>query len=128
MHAETQRETDADPAAFEERAAICEHEGGLSRSEAEVLAALHTARLPGTISEDVRSVVIDAAARFLDAKSHVARQAQNFSIRGRTEQSRCVFAMPVTIEHDLCLCLATVSLKRSSDSSHPRAHVALGCV
>jgi hypothetical protein len=62
------RETDADPLAFEERAAICEHEGGLSRSEAEVLAALHTAPLPVTISEDVRSVVIDAAARFLDRR------------------------------------------------------------
>ena len=62
------RETDADAAAFEERAAICEHEGGLSRSEAEVLAALHTAPLPVTISEDVRSVVIDAAARFLDRR------------------------------------------------------------
>jgi hypothetical protein len=62
------RETDADPAGFEERAAICEHDGGLSRSEAEVLAALHTAPLPATISEDVRSVVIDAAARFLDRR------------------------------------------------------------
>jgi len=62
------RETDVDPAAFEERAAICEHEGGLSPSEAEVLAALHTALLPGTISEDVSSVVIDAAARFLDRR------------------------------------------------------------
>ena len=54
--------------AFEERAAICEHEGGLTRSEADVLAALHTAPLPVTISEDARSVVIDAAARFLDRR------------------------------------------------------------
>ena len=52
----------ADVVAFEERAAIGEYEGELSRSESEVLAALHTAPLPVTISEDVRSVVVDAAA------------------------------------------------------------------
>jgi hypothetical protein len=62
------RETVADAVTFEERAAICEHDGGLSRSEAEVLAALHAAPLPLTISEDARSVVIDAAARFLDRR------------------------------------------------------------
>jgi len=55
-----------DTDAFEERAAICEHDGELSREHAEQLAALHAAPLPAGVTEEQRAVVIDAAARFLD--------------------------------------------------------------
>ena len=47
---------------FEERAAICEHDGGLSPAHAEVLAALH---------QVAPANVIDAAARFLD-RHHIS--------------------------------------------------------
>ena len=53
---------------YEERAAICEHEGGLSPDHAEQLATLHAMPIPAGISEEQRAVVIDAAARFLDCK------------------------------------------------------------
>ena len=49
--------------AFEERAAISEHDGGLPRVHAEVLAAISVAS--ARVPVDDRSVVIDAAARFL---------------------------------------------------------------
>jgi hypothetical protein len=53
---------------FEERAAICEHDRGLSRDHAEQLAALHSAPLPDGVTEEQRAIVIDAAARFLDRR------------------------------------------------------------
>ena len=53
--------------AFEERAAICEHDGGLSREHTECLASLHTVHPKGVTPEQL-GVVIDAAARFLDRK------------------------------------------------------------
>jgi hypothetical protein len=59
---------DSDVAIFEERAAICEHDGGISRPHAETLAALHAAPLPAGISEESRAVVIQAAALFLDRR------------------------------------------------------------
>ena len=52
--------------AFEEREAICEHDGELSRGHAEQLAALHAVPLPAGVTEEQRAVVIDATARFLD--------------------------------------------------------------
>ena len=48
--------------AYRERAAICEHDGGLSPAHAEVLAALH---------QVAPANVIDAAARFLD-RHHIS--------------------------------------------------------
>ena len=53
---------------FEERAAVCEFDGGLTRAHAEALAAIEAAFLPGGITAEQRSTVIDAAARFLDAR------------------------------------------------------------
>ena len=53
---------------FEERAAICEFDGGLPRDHAEQLAALHAMPLPAGITGEQCAVVIDAAARFLDRK------------------------------------------------------------
>jgi hypothetical protein len=53
-------------AAFEERAAISEYDGGLERGQAESLAALQAMPLPKGVNEYQRTVVIDAAARFLD--------------------------------------------------------------
>jgi hypothetical protein len=53
---------------FEERAAICEYDGGLTRDQAEQVAALHAAPLPEGITEQQRAIVIDAAARFLDRR------------------------------------------------------------
>jgi hypothetical protein len=51
---------------YEERAAICEHDGRLPRKHAEQLAALHAAPLPDGVTEEQRAIVIDAAALFLD--------------------------------------------------------------
>ena len=51
---------------FEERAALCEYDGGLARDHAEQVAALHAAPMPEGITERQRCLVIDAAARFLD--------------------------------------------------------------
>lgn len=56
---------------FEERAAICEHDGGLPRDHAEQLAAFHAMPIPVGITEDQRDVVIDAAARFLERRREV---------------------------------------------------------
>lgn len=52
--------------AYEERAALAEHDGGLSREHAETLAALCTMPTPDGISQELAGTVIDAAARFLD--------------------------------------------------------------
>jgi hypothetical protein len=62
---------------FEERAAICEFDGGLTRDEAEQMAALHAAPLPLGITEEQRAVVIDAAARFLDRRRKEAEVGRN---------------------------------------------------
>ena len=56
-------DTDAQ-VAFDERAGIAEHDGGLPRTHAEVLAAISTA--PMDVDADVRSNVLEAAARFLE--------------------------------------------------------------
>jgi hypothetical protein len=59
--------------AFEERAAIAEHCGGLPKAHAEVLAALHLADL-GPNAERI----IDAAARVLDRMAEIKRSAREF--------------------------------------------------
>jgi hypothetical protein len=69
------RDFDTNDGVYEERAAICEHDGGLSRDHAEQLAALHAAPLPEGITEQQRAIVIDAAARFLDRRRNEARKA-----------------------------------------------------
>jgi len=56
---------------FEERAAISEHDGGLSRAHAETLASLQAMAVPDGVTAAQVSVVIDAAARFLDRKKGV---------------------------------------------------------
>jgi hypothetical protein len=62
---------------FEERAAICEFDGGLTRDEAEQVAALHATPLPEGITEEQRAVVINAAARFLDRRRKEAEAGRN---------------------------------------------------
>ena len=52
-----------------ERAGITEHDGGLTREHAEVLAALHAAPVPASVAPDNFHAVIDAAARFLERRS-----------------------------------------------------------
>jgi hypothetical protein len=53
---------------FEECAAICEHDGGLSRDYAEQLAALHAVPLPDGITEQQRTTIIDAVALFAERR------------------------------------------------------------
>jgi hypothetical protein len=62
------KSAEAEVASYEERAAICEFDGGLERGQAESLAALHAMPLPTGVNENERSVIIDAAARFLDQR------------------------------------------------------------
>jgi acyl-CoA reductase-like NAD-dependent aldehyde dehydrogenase len=64
---------------YEERAAICEHDGGLSRGHAEQLAALESMPCPDGVTEEQRNTVIDAAARFLDHK----RKMREFKMAAR---------------------------------------------
>jgi hypothetical protein len=59
---------------FEERAAIIEFDGGLTRDHAEQMAALHAMPLPNGVTEEQRDVVIDAAARFLDRRRSESRR------------------------------------------------------
>jgi hypothetical protein len=59
------------PPDFEERAAISEHDGGLSRAHAETLASLQAMAVPDGVTAAQVSVVIDAAALFLDRKKGV---------------------------------------------------------
>ena len=54
---------------FEERAAVCEFDGGLRRDHAEVLAALHAAPMAVDLTGAQFSNVIDAVARFLERRS-----------------------------------------------------------
>ncbi len=51
---------------FEERAAISEFDGGLSRPHAEALAALQVIPLPIGVSQGQMAEIIDLAARRLD--------------------------------------------------------------
>jgi hypothetical protein len=67
---------DSNTGDFEERAAICEYDGGLTRDQAEQVAALHAAPLPEGITEQQRAIVIDAAARFLDRRRKEATTAR----------------------------------------------------
>jgi hypothetical protein len=53
---------------YEERAAICEYDGGLSRDHAEQLAALCAMPIPDGAAEQQCAIVINAAARFLDRR------------------------------------------------------------
>ncbi len=55
--------------AFEERAAICEFDGGISREHAEALAMLQVQARPASVSEGQMAEIIDLAARRLDALS-----------------------------------------------------------
>jgi hypothetical protein len=64
---------------FEERAAIAEHCGELSKAQAEVLAALH---LPDLGPERYR--IIDAVARELDRMAEIKRSADEFEYRQET--------------------------------------------
>ena len=59
---------DDDTETFEERAAICQIEGGLPRAEAEALALLHLPRLAeeAGIDDATMARVIDVAARRFD--------------------------------------------------------------
>jgi hypothetical protein len=68
---------DSNTDSFEERAAICEYDGGLTRDAAEQMAALHAAPLPAGITEEQRAVVIDAAALFLDRRRREAGTSQD---------------------------------------------------
>lgn len=61
------REPDANAVdAFQERAAICEFDGGLTWAHAEAFAALQTMEPPDGISPQGLAEVIDLAARRLD--------------------------------------------------------------
>jgi hypothetical protein len=62
---------------FEERAAIIEFDGGLTRDHAEQMAALHAMPLPNGVTEEQRDVVIDAAARFLDRRRSESRSGSS---------------------------------------------------
>jgi hypothetical protein len=62
---------------FEERAAIVEFDGGLTRDHAEQMAALHAMPLPNGVTEELRDVVIDAAARFLDRRRSESRSGSS---------------------------------------------------
>lgn len=60
--------SELDRDAMEERAAICEYDGGLSRDHAEQLAALHTVALPEGLTEAHRDAFIDAVAKLMDCE------------------------------------------------------------
>lgn len=51
---------------FNERAAIAEYDGGLSRPHAEALAAIQTIERPAGVSEEQMNEIIDRAAHVLD--------------------------------------------------------------
>ena len=53
---------------FEERAAIAQYDGGLSREHAEILAAICAAPPPAGATVEQVASVIDAAARFLERR------------------------------------------------------------
>jgi hypothetical protein len=61
---------------FEERAAICEHEGGLTRDQSEILASLCTIRPPEGVTAEQVSNVVNSAALFLDEQRRSRRGAQ----------------------------------------------------
>ena len=61
-------------AEFDERAAISEHDGGLSRERAELLAALQTVKLPPDLPREHVAKVIDFAARHADAMTRKDRR------------------------------------------------------
>ena len=56
------------PPDFEERAAIAEHDGGLTRAHAETLASLQAMAVPDGLTAAQMGTVIDAAAIFMDRK------------------------------------------------------------
>ena len=51
---------------FEERAAICEHDGGLTRDQSEILASLCCMPTPAGLTPEHVNTVIDAAALFIE--------------------------------------------------------------
>jgi hypothetical protein len=66
------REEQARSYEYEERAAICEFDGGLPQENAEQLAALHAMPLPLGVTEEQRGILIDVSGRFLDRQGRGA--------------------------------------------------------